>query len=90
MPPRLQVAASAVPAAAHQAVEVAVAAGTAPAAALGELIEAGFGETFELKQLKSAPSQLLPVFFHDLTGCKLVAISLDRPIPYIYIFSSAG
>ena len=25
-------------------------------------------------------------FFQDLTGCKLVAINLDRPVSYIYIF----
>ena len=45
-------------------------------------------ETFELNQLKSAPSQLLPVF-QDLTGCKLVAIHLDRPISYICFLSAS-
>jgi hypothetical protein len=40
-------------------------------------------ETFELNQLKSGPSQLLPGFFQNLTGCKLVAINLDWPISYI-------
>jgi hypothetical protein len=39
-------------------------------------------ETFELTQLKSAPSQLLPNF-QGLIGCKLVAINLNRPISYI-------
>ena len=43
-------------------------------------------ETFELNQLKSAPSQLLP-FFQDLTDCKLVAINVDRPISYIFFLS---
>ena len=41
-------------------------------------------ETFELNQRKPAPSQLLPVFFQDLTGCKLVAIHLDRPMSYAF------
>jgi hypothetical protein len=41
-------------------------------------------ETFELNQLKSAPSQLLPVFFEDLTGCKLVVIHLDWLISYTF------
>jgi hypothetical protein len=41
-------------------------------------------ETFELIQLKSAPSQLLPVFFKDLIGCELVAIYLDRRISYYF------
>jgi hypothetical protein len=40
-------------------------------------------ETFELNQLKSTASQLLPVF-QDLTGCKLVAVHLDRPISYAF------
>jgi hypothetical protein len=43
-------------------------------------------ETFELNQLKSAPSQVLPIFFQDLTGCKLVAINLDRPISFLFYF----
>jgi len=44
------------------------------------------GEAFELNQLKSAPSQLLPgvFFFQDLTGCKLVANNLDWPISYFF------
>ena len=45
-------------------------------------------ETFELNQLKSAPSQLLPVFQH-FTGRNHVAINLDRPISF-FIFSSPG
>ena len=40
-------------------------------------------ETFELNQLKSTASQLLPVF-QDLTGCKLVAIHLEWPISYFF------
>jgi hypothetical protein len=40
-------------------------------------------ETFELNQLKSAPSQHLLVF-PGLTGCKLVAVNLDRPISYTF------
>jgi hypothetical protein len=40
-------------------------------------------ETFELNQLNSTPSQLLPVFL-DSTGCKLVTMNLDRPISYIF------
>jgi hypothetical protein len=42
-------------------------------------------ETFELNQLNSAPSQLLPVF-PGLIGCKLVAIDLDRPISFLFLF----
>ena len=45
-------------------------------------------ETFELNQLKSTPSQLLPVFW-DLTGCKLVAIHFNQPISYNF-FSNAS
>jgi hypothetical protein len=44
-------------------------------------------ETFELNQLKSGPSsQLLPVFDRISPVAKLVAINLDRPISYIFIF----
>jgi hypothetical protein len=54
-------------------------------------------ETFELNQLKSTPSQLLSGFFlvfffhffhffQHLTGCKLVAINLDRPISFFFFF----
>jgi hypothetical protein len=43
-------------------------------------------ETFELNQLKSGPSQLLPgFFFQNLTGCKLLAINLDWPISYRHL-----
>jgi hypothetical protein len=36
-------------------------------------------ETFELNQL-NPPLHNFYRFFHDVTGCKLVAINLDRPI----------
>jgi hypothetical protein len=41
-------------------------------------------ETFELNWLKSALSQLLTYqISHNFTGCRLVAINLDRPMSYI-------
>jgi hypothetical protein len=40
-------------------------------------------ETFELNQLKSALHNFYR-FFQDLTGCKLVAISVNQPISYIF------
>jgi hypothetical protein len=45
-------------------------------------------ETFELNQLKSAPSQLLPVFsgFHRLQTC----CDQFGPADILYFFSSAG
>jgi len=56
-----------------------------PPVGVGE--QARVRETFELSQLKSAPSQLNPVFFQDLTGCKLVAIHLDLPMSSIFLLA---
>jgi hypothetical protein len=40
-------------------------------------------ETFELNQL-NLPLRNFYRFFQDLTGCKLVAIHLDRPTSYTF------